>query len=117
LIGSTISAYLYEKSELKNARLVFYGIAFLIPFIYNIPDIEEYRGFSYEPIEEMMAGDKVKNIEEFKKSLLSIVHKKDKYKKEREKVYNMVNEIPKHKSSEYIFNYIMSIQGEYNENT
>jgi hypothetical protein len=32
LFGSTLAAYLYEKSESKNAQMVFYSIAFLIPF-------------------------------------------------------------------------------------
>jgi transmembrane protein EpsG len=34
LFGSTWAAYLYEKSESKNSQIVFYSVAFLIPFIF-----------------------------------------------------------------------------------
>jgi hypothetical protein len=34
LWGATLSAYAYEKTESKNSRIVFYSIAFFIPFIF-----------------------------------------------------------------------------------
>ncbi len=34
LFGATWAAYLYEKSESKNAQIVFYSVAFLIPFVF-----------------------------------------------------------------------------------
>ena len=34
LFGSTWAAYLYEKSESRNAQIVFYSVAFLIPFFF-----------------------------------------------------------------------------------
>ena len=80
------------------------------PIVYNIPDIEEYRqyrGFSYEPIENMMPGDKVSNLDEFKESLFKIASNKDSYKKERSKVLSVVNEVPKGKSQENIYKHII----------
>lgn len=80
------------------------------PIIYNIPDIEEYRqyrGFSHEPIEDMMPGDKASTLDEFKKSLLKIVRNKDSYKKERAKVLSVVNEVPKGRSLENIYKHII----------
>ena len=53
LFGSTLAAYLYEKSESKNAQMVFYSIAFLIPFSflalrYNIgTDYQNYVDYFY----------------------------------------------------------------------
>jgi len=34
LFGSTWAAYLYEKSESRNGQIVFYSVAFLIPFFF-----------------------------------------------------------------------------------
>ena len=34
LFGSTISAYLYEKVQNKNAKMVFLFVSFLIPFVF-----------------------------------------------------------------------------------
>jgi hypothetical protein len=53
LFGSTLAAYLYEKSESKNAQMIFYGAAFLIPFSfltlrYNIGnDYQDYVNYFY----------------------------------------------------------------------
>ena len=111
-----ISVYdLFQKSDAMIADYSSISFDYLIydkPIIYNIPDIEEYReyrGFSYEPIEELMAGDKVKNIEEFKSSLLKIVNNDDEYQMERKKVLNKINEIPKGKALDNIYNYIKGL--------
>ena len=34
LLGATLCAYAYEKTESKNAQIVFYSVAFLIPFVF-----------------------------------------------------------------------------------
>lgn len=81
------------------------------PVFYNIFDIDEYReyrGFSYEPIEELMAGELIRNKSEF----LSILEKfgkdyKDKYKEKRQKVNLLVNGIEKQENvNEKIYSFI-----------
>ncbi len=80
------------------------------PILFNIPDIKKYRlyrGFSYEPIEDMMPGDKIKTIDELKEALINI--DKDKYSKERMRVLSKVNEVENGKSLPNIYNHIEGI--------
>ena len=65
------------------------------PIFYNIFDIEEYRkyrGFSYEPIEDLMAGEKIKSKDEFLDCLEKFGNNyKDIYQEKRKKVNLLVN--------------------------
>lgn len=81
------------------------------PIFYNIFDIDEYReyrGFSYEPIEELMAGELIRNKKEF----LNILEKfgknyKDNYKEKRQKVNLLVNGMEKQENvNEKIYSFI-----------
>ncbi len=81
------------------------------PIIYNVYDIEayrSYRGFSYEPIEEMMAGEKVKTAEELKRAILNVLEEKDTWKEDRIKVFNKINEIKQGTALSNIYNYIIN---------
>ncbi len=80
------------------------------PIIYNVYDIEKYRsyrGFSYEPIEEMMAGEQVATIEKLQSAILDVVNGKDAYKEQRQKVFNMINEVEEGTALSNIYNYII----------
>ena len=108
----------YDLFESSNAMIADYSsisfdyLAYDKPIIYNIPDIEEYReyrGFSYEPIEEMMPGEKVKTIGQFKEALLNISNSKDDFKEERSQVLSMVNEVPQGKTLTNIYKYVKGI--------
>jgi len=109
---------IYNLFELSDAMIADYSsisfdyLPYDKPIIYNIPDIEEYRayrGFSYEPMEDMMAGDKVKTIDEFKEAILKVKNNKDEYRDRRKEVLSLVNEIPKGKALENIYGYIEEI--------
>lgn len=87
------------------------------PVFYNIFDIDEYReyrGFSYEPIEELMAGELIRNEKEF----LNILEKfsknyEDKYKKKRQKVNLLVNGTEKQEDvNEKIYSFIKEFTNE-----
>jgi len=111
-----ISVYdLFESSDAMIAdysSISFDYLAYDKPIIYNIPDIEEYRGyrgFSYEPIEEMMSGERVQTIEQFKEALLNIVNSKDDFKEKRSQVLAKVNEVPQGEALSNIYKYVNSI--------
>lgn len=87
------------------------------PIFYNIFDIDEYReyrGFSYEPIEELMAGELIRNEKEF----LNILKKfskdyEDKYKEKRQKVNLLVNGTEKQEDiNEKIYSFIKEFTNE-----
>jgi len=111
-----ISVYdLFESSDAMIAdysSISFDYLAYDKPIIYNIPDIEEYReyrGFSHEPIEEMMPGERVQTIEQFKEALLNIVNSKDNFKEGRSQVLSKINEVPQGKALSNIYKYVDSI--------
>jgi CDP-glycerol glycerophosphotransferase (TagB/SpsB family) len=106
---------IYNLFEQSDAMIADYSsISFdYLPYdkhiIYNIPDIEEYRkyrGFSYEPIEEMMAGERVKSIDQLKAALLNVLKGKDRFPAERKRVISVVNEVPQGKALENIYKFI-----------
>ncbi len=103
---------LFEQSDAMIAdysSISFDYLPYDKPIIYNIPDIEEYRkyrGFSYEPIEEMMAGERVKSIDQLKAALLNVLKGKDRFPAERKRVISVVNEIPQGKALENIYKFI-----------
>lgn len=87
------------------------------PIFYNIFDIDEYkkyRGFSYEPIEELMAGELMRNEKDF----LNILEKfsenyKDNYKEKRQKVNLLVNGAEKQENiNEKIYSFIKELKNE-----
>jgi len=109
---------IYNLFELSDAMIADYSsisfdyLPYDKPIIYNIPDIEEYReyrGFSYEPIEDLMVGDKVYTIDQFKKAMKNIIEHKDEYINKRKKLKTFVNEVPKGKALKNINNYISEI--------
>ena len=109
---------IYNLFELSDAMIADYSsisfdyLSYDKPIIYNIPDIEEYReyrGFSYEPIENLMAGECTKTINQLKTALLTVSKNEDSYKNERIKVSTLVNEVPEGKSLENIYGYIEEI--------
>lgn len=111
-----ISVYnLFEQSDAMIAdysSISFDYLPYDKPIIYNVPDIEEYRdyrGFSYEPIEEMMPGDQTRSIKEFKEALLKVAKGEDTYHEKRMKVLGIVNEIPQGKALENISNYVLGL--------
>ncbi len=112
------SMSIYQLFELSDAMIADYSsisfdyLPYDKPVIYNVPDIEEYRqyrGFSYEPIEEMMAGDIVQSVDELKYALLQVKHGIDKHKDKRKKVLSIVNEIPQGQALENIYNYVIEV--------
>jgi hypothetical protein len=109
---------IYNLFELSDAMIADYSsisfdyLPYDKPIIYNIPDIEEYRsyrGFSYEPIEEMMSGEKVNTIGQFKEALLNVSKGEDSFQAERERVLYIVNEVPQGKALENIYKYVEEI--------
>lgn len=79
------------------------------PIIYNIPDIDEYRkyrGFSHEPIEDMMAGPQVKTIKELKNAISDIINGNDSFSVSRKALYLKINEKIGEDSTENIYNYL-----------
>ena len=109
---------IYQLFEYSDAMIADYSsisfdyLPYNKPIIYNIPDIEEYRdyrGFSYEPIEDMMAGEKVKTVDEFKKALLNLSKHKDNFEEKRKILLGMVNEVPEGKALSNIYEYLVGI--------
>jgi len=109
---------IYNLFELSDAMIADYSsisfdyLPYAKPIIYNIPDIEdyrEYRGFSYEPIGDLMAGEEVRSINEFKKSLKNIIENKDKYVLKRKKLQSFVNEVPEGKALNNIYKYMTEV--------
>jgi len=109
---------IYQLFEHSDAMIADYSsisfdyLPYNKPIIYNIPDIEEYRdyrGFSYEPIEDMMAGEQVKTIYELKNALLDISKHKDNFKEKRNQLLAMVNEVPQGKALSNIYGYVKEI--------
>jgi peroxiredoxin family protein len=109
---------IYNLFELSDGMITDYSsisfdyLPYDKPIIYNIPDIEEYRdyrGFSYEPIEEMMPGEKVITIGQFKEALLNVSKGEYNYKAQRERVLSIVNEVPQGKALENIYKYVKEL--------
>ncbi|MBE2895834.1 hypothetical protein HPC38_02930 [Pasteurellaceae bacterium HPA106] len=64
------------------------------PIIYYMPDFDEYReyrGFSHEPITDMIAGDTTFNLEQLISSLKRIVSGADEWQEKRSLLLNRVN--------------------------
>lgn len=64
------------------------------PVIFNFYDSEKYRqirGFSFEPIEMMCAGDKVYSYQELLNAIERVLQGKDYFKEERDKINQCMN--------------------------
>jgi len=109
---------IHNLFELSDAMIADYSsisfdyLPYDKPIIYNIPDIEEYRGyrgFSYEPVEDLIAGEEVRTVNEFKEALVNIVKNKDEHVEKRKKLQSFLNEVPEGKALENIYGYIEEI--------
>ena len=76
------------------------------PVIFNFYDFEEYRinrGFTFEPIESICAGDIINDVESFYNALLNIDKNYERYKEMRLLIKNIVYAYNDTKSTERIF--------------
>lgn len=81
------------------------------PVIFNFYDKERYmavRGFSFDPIESVCAGDIVTCAEEMLEALHKVFAGKDNYRKERKQIHTMINKFHDGCSAERICNLIFS---------
>ena len=79
------------------------------PVIFNFYDFEKYRdfrGFSYEPIDSILAGDIIKNEEELLNALRNIIDGIDTYKDKRNYVLHLHHKYIDSNSSERIYNLV-----------
>ncbi|MBN6709944.1 CDP-glycerol glycerophosphotransferase family protein [Haemophilus haemoglobinophilus] len=114
-LESKYNISIYDILKISDAMIADYSsisfdyLHYNKPIIYNTPDIEEYRkyrGFSHEPIQEMMAGRQVFTIEELKLALLDVVNERDVFKKERELLYQKINQRAGENATENIYSYL-----------
>lgn len=78
------------------------------PLAYVRDDIDEFsenRGFSFEDIDKMSPGHKIKTKEEFIKFIDDIINNKDKYKTERKKIKNFYHKYQDGSSSKVLADY------------
>jgi len=107
----------YNLFSLSDAMIADYSsisFDYLIydkPIIYNVPDIVEYRkyrGFSHEPIEDLMAGPIVKTISGLKNEILNIINNNDQWIDKRETVRSITNEVKEDQVMGNIYNYFFN---------
>lgn len=80
------------------------------PIIFTIDDIKCYKtGFIVDEPLDCMPGEKVKNYNEFIKSLKNVIEGKDLYKKERKEINNLFNKYKDDKIAERILKYFKLI--------
>lgn len=82
------------------------------PVIFNFYDREKYekvRGFSFDPIEEICAGDIVENRIQFLNSIDKELSGVDNHKKERNHVNKLMNKYRDANSSQRVFDFFTSL--------
>ena len=80
------------------------------PVIFNFYDFDKYnefRGFSFDPIDSILAGDIVTNEDNFYNALNNVINNKDTYKRKRNFVRNLVHKYIDQNSSERIYNFLI----------
>lgn len=114
--------YLIEKNveltelfKITNAMItdysgVYYDYLLLDKIIgFTTDDFEEYKqkkGFVMNDIQEFMAGEKIKNIDELYKFIDNVINNNDVYKKDRNKMKKLFNKYLDSKSSERLVKYL-----------
>ena len=76
---------------------------------FTVDDFEEYKkkkGFVFDNIEDYMAGEKIKNIEDLYKFIDNVIKSNDLYKKERNEMKIKFNKYLDAKSSERLAKYL-----------
>lgn len=108
---------LTELMQISDALITDYTSAYFDyilldkPVIFNFYDFDLYqetRGFSYDPIDPICAGDKFSNEHEFYECLLKLAEGNDNFRERRRWVCSLVNKYPLNdtQASQRIYNFI-----------
>ena len=81
------------------------------PVIFNFYDFkkyEQYRGFSFDPIDSILAGDIIYDEISFYQALGNVINHNDNWKDKRAFVKKLVHKYQDTDSSERIYNYLFN---------